>query len=177
MKNTRNKLSLFLLAGILRLFFILALITPAWIYFTGESFFLANMLQFAEVPLGNESGLTAPTFKLLALLVLLYLPAGLFAWAIWQGIRVTQYVRKRTILSLDLALRVRKIALAMLGMGILLPLFRFLVPLVFYWPHPYTQIVLLLSDFVLLLTGGLLFVTFHSMLEGIRAENENKEFI
>ena len=65
----------------------------------------------------------------------------------------------------------------MLGMGLLLPLFRFLVPLVFYWPHPYTQIVLLLSDFVLLLTGGLLFVTFHSMLEGIRAENENKEFI
>ncbi|ELI8805155.1 MULTISPECIES: hypothetical protein [Klebsiella] len=33
------------------------------------------------------------------------LPAGLFAWAIWQGIGVTQYVRKRTILSLDLALR------------------------------------------------------------------------
>ena len=65
----------------------------------------------------------------------------------------------------------------MLGMGLLLPLFRFLVPLVFYWPHPYTPIVLLLSDFVLLLTGGLLFVTFHSMLEGIRAENENKEFI
>ncbi len=28
-----------------------------------------------------------------------------FAWAIWQGIGVTQYVRKRTILSLDLALR------------------------------------------------------------------------
>jgi len=104
-KNARNKLSLFLLAGILPLFFILAVITPAWIYFTGESFFLANMLEFAEVPLGNESGLTAPTFKLLALLAILYLPAGLFAWAIWQGIRVTQYVRKRTILSLDLALR------------------------------------------------------------------------
>ncbi|WP_228288617.1 MULTISPECIES: hypothetical protein [unclassified Klebsiella] len=68
------------------------------------------------------------------------------------------------------------IALAMLGMGVLLPLFRFLVPLVYFWPHPYAQIILLLSDFVLL-TGGLLFVTFHSMLEGIRAENENKEFI
>jgi hypothetical protein len=47
-----------LLAGILPLFFILAVITPAWIYFTGESFFLANMLEFAEVQLGNESGLT-----------------------------------------------------------------------------------------------------------------------
>lgn len=177
MKNARNKLSLFLMTGILPLFFILALITPVWIYFTGESFFLANMLKFAEVPLGNENGLSVPTFKLLILLVLLYLPAGLFAWAIWQGICVTRYVRKRTILSLDLALRVRKIALAMLGMGVLLPLFRFLVPLVYFWPHPYAQIILLLSDFVLLLTGGLLFVTFHSMLEGIRAENENKEFI
>ncbi|WEJ91172.1 MAG: hypothetical protein P0Y63_09160 [Klebsiella huaxiensis] len=27
------------------------------------------------------------------------------------------------------------IALAMLGMGVLLPLFRFLVPLVYFWPH------------------------------------------
>lgn len=177
MKSARNKLSLFLMTGILPLFLILALITPVWIYFTGESFFLANMLKFAEVPLGNENGLSVPTFKLLILLVLLYLPAGLFAWSIWQGICVTRYVRKRTILSLDLALRVRKIALAMLGMGVLLPLFRFLVPLVYFWPHPYAQIILLLSDFVLLLTGGLLFVTFHSMLEGIRAENENKEFI
>lgn len=176
-KKAQNKLSLFLMAGILPLFFILALITPVWIYFTGETFFLANMLKFAEVPFGNEHTLSAPTYKLLSLLALLYLPAGLFAWAIWQGIRITQYVRQRTILSLDLALRVRKIALAMLGMGILLPLFRFMVPLVFYWPHPYAQIVLLLSDFILLLTGGLLFVTFHSMLEGIRAENENKEFI
>jgi hypothetical protein len=34
-----------------------------------------------------------------------------------------------------------------------------------------------IGDFVLLLSGGLLFVTFHSMLEGIRAEEENKEFI
>ncbi|WP_434663868.1 hypothetical protein ACMYSL_14770 [Klebsiella sp. MISC125] len=56
------------------------------------------------------------------------------------------------------------IALAMLGMGVLLPLFRFLVPLVYFWPHPYAQIILLLSDFVLLLTGGLLFLTFRSML-------------
>ena len=53
MKNARNKLSLFLLAGILPLCFILAVITPAWIYFTGESFFLANMREFAQVPLGN----------------------------------------------------------------------------------------------------------------------------
>ena len=39
------------------------------------------------------------------------------------------------------------------------------------------QVVFLLSDGVLLLTGSLLFVTFHAMLHGIRAEEEKKEFI
>jgi hypothetical protein len=45
------------------------------------------------------------------------------------------------------------------------------------WPGHYYQVTLLLGDFVLLLTGGLLLVTFHSLVEGIKAEEENKEFI
>ena len=106
----------------------------------------------------------------LLLLALLYLPAGLFAFAIWQGMKVTRSVRQRSVLSLSLAHSVRYIALAMVGMGILLPVCRFLIPLLAWWPQPYYQVVFLLSDGVLLLTGSLLFVTFHAMLHGIRAE-------
>ncbi len=49
MKDVRNKLSLIFISGILPLFFILALITPLWLYFSGESFFISSMLQFAEM--------------------------------------------------------------------------------------------------------------------------------
>ncbi|MCS5969312.1 hypothetical protein LNP26_25510 [Klebsiella variicola subsp. variicola] len=59
------------------------------------------------------------------LLALLYLPAGLFAFAIWQGMKVTRSVRQRSVLSLSMAHSVRYIALAMVGMGILLPVCRF----------------------------------------------------
>jgi uncharacterized membrane protein len=52
-----------------------------------------------------------------------------------------------------------------------------LIPLTIAWPGHYYQVTLLLGDFVLLLTGGLLLVTFHSLVEGIKAEEENKEFI
>ena len=113
----------------------------------------------------------------LLLLALLYLPASLFAFAIWQGMKVTRSVRQRSVLSLSLAHSVRYIALAMVGMGILLPVCRFLIPLLAWWPQPYYQVVFLLSDGVLLLTGSLLFVTFHAILHGISAEEDNKEFI
>jgi uncharacterized membrane protein len=65
----------------------------------------------------------------------------------------------------------------MLSLGIALPVCRFLIPLAIAWPGHYYQVTLLLGDFVLLLTGGLLLVTFHSLVEGIKAEEENKEFI
>ena len=65
----------------------------------------------------------------------------------------------------------------MLSLGIVLPVCRFLIPLVVWWPEHFYQVTLLIGDIVLLLAGGLLLVTFHSLVEGIRAEEENKEFI
>lgn len=165
------------MAAILPFFLVLVFITPSLMYFTGESFFLTNALEFAEVQVNGESVLAATSFQLFLIFVILYLPTSLFSYALWQGMKVVRMVRLQSILSLPLALSVRNIAMTMLGMGILLPLCRFLIPLVYFWPERYFQITILLSDLFLLLTGGLLFVTFHSMLEGIRAENENKEFI
>ncbi|MBC4862437.1 Uncharacterised protein [Klebsiella quasipneumoniae] len=177
MKQTRTRLSLAIISGILPLFFMLALIVPLWIFFTGERYFLSTLLHFAEVPLTDNPAQAPGMARRLLLLALLYLPAGLFAFAIWQGMKVTRSVRQRSVLSLSLAHSVRYIALAMVGMGILLPVCRFLIPLLAWWPQSYYQVVFLLSDGVLLLTGSLLFVTFHAMLHGIRAEEENKEFI
>jgi hypothetical protein len=129
-KNARNKLSLFLLAGILPLFFILAVITPAWIYFTGESFFLANMLEFAEVPLGNESGLTYRLLNCWRCWRYSIYPPGFSPGDLAGDPRHS--IRQKTHHSEPRpGAEGKKIALAMLGMGLLLPLFRFLVPLVF----------------------------------------------
>lgn len=177
MKTQRNPVGLTIITGLLPLFFILALIAPLWMYYSAESFFLDNLLKFAEVEMAGEKAASQTPLRLFILLIILYLPAVLFAFALWQGMKVTQSVKQRRILSLPLARSVRKIAIAMLGMGILLPVCRFLIPLVVYWPQRYFQVTILLSDFVLLLVGGLLFVTFHSMLEGIKAEEENKEFV
>nr|WP_233456152.1 DUF2975 domain-containing protein [Enterobacter asburiae] len=166
-----------LIAGVLPLFLILVLITPLWIYFTGESFFISTLLKLAEVQNDDLAVSTVSPLRQILLLAILYLPAGLFAFAIWQGMSVTRQVRQKQILSRALANSVRNIAIAMLSLGIALPVCRFLIPLAIAWPGHYYQVTLLLGDFVLLLTGGLLLVTFHSLVEGIKAEEENKEFI
>jgi|UPI000846134C hypothetical protein len=175
--GARDKLSLVLIAGVLPLFLILVLITPLWIYFTGESFFISTLLKLAEVQNDDLAVSTVSPLRQILLLAILYLPAGLFAFAIWQGMSVTRQVRQKQILSRALANSVRNIAIAMLSLGIALPVCRFLIPLAIAWPGHYYQVTLLLGDFVLLLTGGLLLVTFHSLVEGIKAEEENKEFI
>ena len=177
MNGARDKLSLVLIAGVLPLFLILVLITPLWIYFTGESFFISTLLKLAEVQNDDLAVSTVSPLRQILLLAILYLPAGLFAFAIWQGMSVTRQVRQKQILSRALANSVRNIAIAMLSLGIALPVCRFLIPLAIAWPGHYYQVTLLLGDFVLLLTGGLLLVTFHSLVEGIKVEEENKEFI
>ncbi|PDO85547.1 DUF2975 domain-containing protein [Kosakonia pseudosacchari] len=177
MKGVRNKLSLVFISGILPLFFILALITPLWLYFSGESFFISSMLKFADMQAESQPVAAVPPFHQLLLLVLLYLPVGLFAFAIWQGMHVMRLVGKRQILNLALARCVRNIALMMLSLGIILPVCRFLIPLVVWWPEKYYQVSVLIGDVILLLTGGLLFVTFHAMLAGIKADEETREFI
>jgi len=176
-KGARNKISLALIAGVLPLFLILAVITPLWMYFTGSSFFISSMLRVAEIQGDNLPTTTVSSLNQILLLVILYFPTGLFAFAIWQGMKVTQLVRQKQILTQALAHSVRKIAIVMLSLGIVLPVCRFLIPLVVWWPEHFYQVTLLIGDIVLLLAGGLLLVTFHSLVEGIRAEEENKEFI
>ena len=177
MKGARNKISLALITGVLPLFLILVVITPLWMYITGSSFFISSMLRFAEIQGDNLPTTTVSSLNQLLLLVILYFPTGLFAFAIWQGMKVTQLVRQKQILTQALAHSVRKIAIVMLSLGIVLPVCRFLIPLVVWWPEHFYQVTLLIGDIVLLLAGGLLLVTFHSLVEGIRAEEENKEFI
>ena len=177
MKDVRNKLSLIFISGILPLFFILALITPLWLYFSGESFFISRMLQFAKMQAESQPVAAVSSLHQLLLLIILYFPVGLFAFAIWQGMQVMRLVGKRQILNLAMARCVRTIALMMLSLGIVLPVCRFLIPLVVWWPEKYYQITVLVGDVILLLTGGLLFVTFHAMLAGIKAEEETKGFI
>ncbi|MBA4711168.1 DUF2975 domain-containing protein [Citrobacter pasteurii] len=177
MKDVRNKLSLIFISGILPLFFILALITPLWLYFSGESFFISGMLEFAEMQAESQPVAAVSSLHQLLLLIILYFPVGLFAFAIWQGMQVMRLVGKRQILNLAMARCVRTIALMMLSLGIVLPVCRFLIPLVVWWPEKYYQITVLVGDVILLLTGGLLFVTFHAMLAGIKAEEETREFI
>ncbi|VTM44319.1 Uncharacterised protein [Klebsiella quasipneumoniae] len=89
MKQSRTRLSLAIISGILPLFFMLALIVPLWIFFTGERYFLSTLLHFAEVPLTDNPAQAPGMARRLLLLALLYLPAGLFAFAIWQGMKVT----------------------------------------------------------------------------------------
>ncbi len=101
MKQSRTRLSLAIVSGILPLFFMLALIVPLWIFFTGERYFLSTLLHFAEVPLTDNPAQAPGMARRLLLLALLYLPAGLFAFAIWQGMKVTRSVRQRSVLSLS----------------------------------------------------------------------------
>lgn len=177
MKGARIKLSLAFISGILPLFLILVLITPLWMYFTSEPFFISSMLKFADAQSENLHITALSPLRQILLLVILYFPVGLFAFAIWQGMKITRLVRQEQILSQALAYSVRKIAMVMLILGIVLPVCRFLIPLVVWWPEQYYQVTLLIGDIVLLLAGGLLLATFHSLLEGIKAEEENKEFI
>ena len=93
MKGARNKISLALITGVLPLFLILVVITPLWMYFTGSSFFISSMLRFAEIQGDNLPTTTVSSLNQLLLLVILYFPTGLFAFAIWQGMKVTQLVQ------------------------------------------------------------------------------------
>lgn len=92
MKQSRTRLSLAIISGILPLFFMLALIVPLWIFFTGERYFLSTLLHFAEVPLTDNPAQAPGMARRLLLLALLYLPAGLFAFAIWQGMKVLNFM-------------------------------------------------------------------------------------
>ena len=115
MKQSRTRLSLAIISGILPLF-MLALIVPLWIFFTGERYFLSTLLHFAEVPLTDNPAQAPGMARRLLLLALLYLPAGLFAFAIWQGMKVT-VASASAACSASPAHSVRYIALAMVGMG------------------------------------------------------------
>jgi hypothetical protein len=55
-----------------------------WIYFTGESFFISTLLKLAEVQKDDLAVATVSPLRQILLLAILYLPAGLFAFAIWQ---------------------------------------------------------------------------------------------
>jgi hypothetical protein len=68
-------------------------------YFTGESFFISTLLKLAEVQNDDLAVSTVSPLRQILLLAILYLPAGLFAFAIWQGMSVTRQVRQKQILS------------------------------------------------------------------------------
>jgi hypothetical protein len=83
------------------------------------------MLKFAELQPESQPMATVSPLHSLLLLIILYVPVGLFAFAIWQGMQVMRLVGKRQILSLALARCVRNIALMMLSLGMVLPVCRF----------------------------------------------------
>ncbi|MEN5555734.1 hypothetical protein ABEK93_15910 [Klebsiella pneumoniae] len=60
MKQSRTRLSLAIISGILPLFFMLALIVPLWIFFTGERYFLSTLLHFAENEPDRRAQQTTP---------------------------------------------------------------------------------------------------------------------
>ncbi|QGV85568.1 hypothetical protein F7P09_26700 (plasmid) [Klebsiella pneumoniae] len=65
----------------------------------------------------------------------------------------------------------------MTAIGVMLPLCRFLFPVLIYAESEYFQIIIDIGDIACVLTGGLLYVTFQSMLTGIKAKEEVEEFI
>ncbi len=85
MKQSRTRLSLAIISGILPLFFMLALKNELLIIFTRERYFLSPMLHFHEVTLTHNPAQAPGMARRLLLLALLHFPAGLFAFAIWQG--------------------------------------------------------------------------------------------
>lgn len=135
------------------------------------------MLEFAEMQAESQPVAAVSSLHQLLLLIILYFPVGLFAFAIWQGMQVMRLVGKRQIPNLAMARCVGTIALMMLSLGIVLSVCRFLIPLVVWWPEKYYQITVLVGDVILLLTGDLLFVTFHDMPAGSKAEEGSKGFI
>ncbi|XCN87842.1 hypothetical protein AAC723_28745 (plasmid) [Klebsiella pneumoniae] len=71
----------------------------------------------------------------------------------------------------------KKIAIAMTAIGVMLLACRFLFPVLIYAKSEYFQIIIDIGDIACVLTGGLLYATFQSMLTGIKAKEEVEEFI
>ncbi|MCS5946629.1 DUF2975 domain-containing protein [Klebsiella variicola subsp. variicola] len=137
MKQSRTRLESGYYATYCPSFMLYALIVcRCGIFFTGRRYFLSTLLHFAEVPLTDNQ----PRRRGWRTFANCW-PAVSSGQAVSRslsggGMKVTNGVRQRSVLSLSLAHSVRYIALAMVGMGILLPVCRFLIPLLAWWPQP-----------------------------------------
>lgn len=177
MNNKPRTLLPLLLSGLLFLLMVVITIAPPGLYLASSEQFLSALMRFADVHAPQPINQTLSSTQLIVLLLTSYLPVSLLVFTFWQGIKVMQFIRARGLLDQRLALSIKRIAVSLLIFSVVLPVTRFLIPWVVYWPLDYYQITIQIGDLCFLLISCLLYVTFRSMLEGIQAQEENKEFI
>lgn len=177
MHTVRTNIRLTLMSALLAVMLVLLIVTPVWIFLSGKQIFIQTVLDIAEMPLADRINVTPSSGYLLLALVVLYMPVLIFSYCLWYGIKIVSHVRDGHLLDRVLALRVKKIAIAMTAIGVMLPLCRFLFPVLIYAESEYFQIIIDIGDITCVLIGGLLYVTFQSMLIGIKAKEEVEEFI
>ncbi|WP_141650332.1 hypothetical protein [Morganella morganii] len=112
----------------------------------------------------------------IALVILFYIPILIFVYALYKGIKVVNEIKMDGYLTLPLIHNMKMISFSMIILGLILPICRFVIPLIALKDSQY-QIIIYIGDIVLVLMGLLLRAVFISLTIGRLANQENKEFV
>ncbi|SPA54687.1 DUF2975 domain-containing protein [Cupriavidus taiwanensis] len=155
-----------------------ALVSAAWIWFGSSAAELERVVRgithastaypVQVLPMHRAAGFLATGIGLTLLICVLHQARRMFV-AFGRG----------EVLTIDTAIRLRRMALALTAMGPAIPLIRLLtgVALVGVPGKPYWIIAITLSDYFVSLLGGLLLAIAWAMLEAVRIAEENKGFV
>ncbi|QGV85567.1 hypothetical protein F7P09_26695 (plasmid) [Klebsiella pneumoniae] len=99
------------MSALLFVMLVLLIVTPVWIFLSGEQVFIQTVPDIAEMPLADRINVTPSSGCLMLALVVLYMPVLIFSYCLWHGIKIVSHVRDGHLLDRVLALRVKKLPL------------------------------------------------------------------
>lgn len=104
---------------------------------------------------------------------------GLIICALYQARQMFAAFGRGEVLTIDTAVRLRRIALALTALGPSIPLIRLLTGLALVGApgEPYGVLAFTLGDYFVSLLGGLLLAIAWAMVEAARIAEENKGFV
>lgn len=155
----------------------ISLTIPSLVLLTGSENFVNALLDISGSFYEKEPTFTLSGTKGLFLLLLTYTPVVMFCYFLLQGVSMINDLKNGEILSMKLADNMMRSALALIAIGLYLPVWRSLISYSLFLPDAHFQISLSIGDLTLVLIGWMLSIASKSVTLGVKADIENKEFI
>jgi hypothetical protein len=155
----------------------LAELSMAWVWLSPslvQTFVVARLgLGAVPVKLDGATRLAGFAVSMIPMLVLFYM--------LDQAFRLFDAYRLGQVFSQDAPVRLRRIGLCMVLMGVLRPVTLAVLGLVLTYANPPGQIILALGfsveDYMIAAFGGLILAIGHVMIEANRIAKEHREFV